>query len=160
MPLPLSHSFGLIVTVVGLHSEEPGDAVLMTWFDPTGWLELVQEHKVHNSPMVPSMLQILLAMPLENYDLSSLQLHRFRGFPPVHRRRPRVREARPVRHDPPGLRSDRDLGEHDGQSRPMTRRLGSVGRIESRFRSDASSTTTATRLPVGERARSSARPRR
>jgi long-chain acyl-CoA synthetase len=73
VPLPLSHSFGLIVTVVGLHSEEPGDAVLMTWFDPTGWLELAQEHKVHNSPMVPTMLQILLAMPLEDYDLSSLQ---------------------------------------------------------------------------------------
>ena len=72
VPLPLSHSFGLIVTVVGLHAEEPGDAVLMTWFDPTGWLELVQEHKVHNSPMVPTMLQILLAMPLEDYDLSSL----------------------------------------------------------------------------------------
>lgn len=73
VPLPLSHSFGLIVTVVGLHSEEPGDAVLMTWFDPTGWLELAQEHKVHNSPMVPTMLQILLAMPLEDYDLSSLR---------------------------------------------------------------------------------------
>jgi long-chain acyl-CoA synthetase len=73
VPLPLSHSFGLIVTVVGLHSDEPGDAVLMTWFDPAGWLELVQAHKVHDSPMVPTMLQILLAMPLEDYDLSSLR---------------------------------------------------------------------------------------
>lgn len=73
VPLPLSHSFGLIVTVVGLHAEEPGEVVLMTWFDPTGWLELVQEHKVQNSPMVPTMLQILLAMPLEDHDLSSLK---------------------------------------------------------------------------------------
>ena len=73
VPLPLSHSFGLIVTVVGFHSEEPGDAVLMTWFDPTGWLDLAQEFKVHQSPMVPTMLQILLAMPLENYNLSSLR---------------------------------------------------------------------------------------
>lgn len=73
VPLPLSHSFGLIVTVVGFHSDEPGDAVLMTWFDPTGWLELVQEFKVHQSPMVPTMLQILLAMPLGDYDLSSLR---------------------------------------------------------------------------------------
>lgn len=73
VPLPLSHSFGLIVTVVGLHAEEPGEAVLMTWFDPTGWLELAQDFKVHNSPMVPTMLQILLAMPLEDYDLSSLR---------------------------------------------------------------------------------------
>ena len=63
VPLPLSHSFGLIVTVVGLHHEDPGEVVLMTWFDPTGWLELVHEHKVQNSPMVPSMLQILLAIP-------------------------------------------------------------------------------------------------
>lgn len=73
VPLPLSHSFGLIVTVVGLHDIEPGDVVLMTWFDPTGWLELVQEHKVQNSPMVPTMLQILLSAPLEDYDLSSLR---------------------------------------------------------------------------------------
>jgi long-chain acyl-CoA synthetase len=73
VPLPLSHSFGLIVTVVGLHAEEPGDAVLMTWFDPTGWLELAQEFKVQNCPMVPTMLQILLSMPLEDYDLSSLR---------------------------------------------------------------------------------------
>jgi long-chain acyl-CoA synthetase len=63
----------LIVTVVGFHAEEPGDAVLMTWFDPTGWLDLVQEFKVHQSPMVPTMLQILLAMPLEDYDLSDLR---------------------------------------------------------------------------------------
>ncbi|HWC14706.1 MAG TPA: AMP-binding protein [Actinomycetota bacterium] len=71
--LPLSHSFGLIVTVVGMHSEEPGEAVLMTWFDPTGWLQLVQDHKVQVSPMVPTMLQILLAAPLEDYDLTSLR---------------------------------------------------------------------------------------
>ena len=38
--LPLSHSYGLLVTVVGFHAAEPGLAVLMRWFDPDGWLEL------------------------------------------------------------------------------------------------------------------------
>lgn len=73
VPLPLSHSYGLIVTVVGLHYEEPSDAVLMRWFDPAGWLELVRDHDVQVSTLVPSMLQLLLTLPLEDYDLSSLR---------------------------------------------------------------------------------------
>ncbi len=72
-PLPLSHSYGLLVTVVGLHSTEPGVGVLMRWFDPTGWLELVQQHGIQISALVPSMIQMLMAMPLEDYDLSSLR---------------------------------------------------------------------------------------
>ena len=73
VPLPLAHSFGLIVTVVGMHSVEPGVAVLQSWFDPTDFLQAIQEHKLQGAPVVPSMLQILLMMPLENYDLSSLK---------------------------------------------------------------------------------------
>jgi long-chain acyl-CoA synthetase len=73
VPLPLSHSYGLLVTVVGLHAPEPGLSVLMRWFDPTRFLELVQEHAVQISAVVPSMLQLLLAQPLEEYDLSSLR---------------------------------------------------------------------------------------
>lgn len=73
IPLPLSHSFGLIVTVVGMHNTDATEAVLMTWFDPTGWLELVQEHKLHYGAVVPTMIQMLLATPLENYDLSTLR---------------------------------------------------------------------------------------
>ena len=73
VPLPLSHSFGLIVTVVGFHYEEAHTDVLQTWFDPGGWIELVKEHQIQNCPMVPTMLQILLAMPLEDHDLSSLR---------------------------------------------------------------------------------------
>ena len=71
-PLPLSHSYGLIVTVVGMHATEPGFAVLMRWFDPTAWLELAQDHRVQLGAVVPSMIQMLLAMPIEDYDLSSL----------------------------------------------------------------------------------------
>ncbi|MGH2694948.1 MAG: class I adenylate-forming enzyme family protein [Actinomycetota bacterium] len=73
IPLPLSHSYGLLVTVVGMHSREPGRAVLMRWFDPQGWLQLAQDHKVQLAAVVPSMLQMLLGMPLEDYDLSSLE---------------------------------------------------------------------------------------
>ncbi|MEA2683332.1 MAG: long-chain acyl-CoA synthetase [Chloroflexota bacterium] len=71
--LPLSHSFGLLVTVIGLHATEPGSSVLMKWFDPTSFLELAQEHRVQVVPVVPSMVQVLLAMPLESYDLSELR---------------------------------------------------------------------------------------
>jgi long-chain acyl-CoA synthetase len=46
VPLPLSHSFGLLVTA---------------------------GHALQLSPVVPSMLQLLLAEPLEEYDLSSLR---------------------------------------------------------------------------------------
>ena len=73
VPLPLSHSYGLLVTVVGLHAPEPGVSALMRWFEPTRFLELVQEHRVQISAVVPSMLQLLLAQPLEEYDLSSLR---------------------------------------------------------------------------------------
>jgi long-chain acyl-CoA synthetase len=71
--LPLAHAFGLLVTVVGLHSREPGTTVLMRWFDPTSWLELAQKQAAQISAVVPSMLQLLLALPLEDYDLSALR---------------------------------------------------------------------------------------
>jgi long-chain acyl-CoA synthetase len=73
VPLPLSHSYGLIVTVVGLHNVDPGVAVLMKWFDPASWPQLVQDHQIHIGTVVPSMLQMLLGMPLEDYDMSSLR---------------------------------------------------------------------------------------
>ena len=73
VPLPLSHSYGLLVTVVGLHAPEPGVAALMRWFEPTAFLDLLQEHRVQISAVVPSMLRLLLAQPLECYDLSSLR---------------------------------------------------------------------------------------
>jgi len=72
LPLPLSHVYGLMVSVMGLHLPGPGTSVLMRWFDPVGWLELAQEHRINVSPMVPSMLHMLLQQPLEDYDLSAL----------------------------------------------------------------------------------------
>jgi long-chain acyl-CoA synthetase len=72
LPLPLSHVYGLMVSVMSLHAPGPGTSVLMRWFDPTGWLQLAQEHQINVSPLVPSMLQMLLQQPLEDYDLSAL----------------------------------------------------------------------------------------
>jgi long-chain acyl-CoA synthetase len=71
--LPLSHAFGLLVTVVGFHHREPHSSVLMRWFQPDVWLSLVQEHRVQIVAVVPSMLRLLLAEPLEEYDLSELR---------------------------------------------------------------------------------------
>jgi len=71
--LPLAHSYGLLVTVVGLHAEEQTQAVLMRWFDPEVFLQLAQEHRTQITAVVPSMLQLLLAQPLEDYDLSELR---------------------------------------------------------------------------------------
>ncbi len=73
LPLPLSHAYGLIVTIVGLHTADPGQSVLMRWFDPAGWVSLAAEHRVQQSQVVPSMLAFLLTLPLEDYDLSELR---------------------------------------------------------------------------------------
>lgn len=71
--LPLSHAYGLLVTVVGLHHPERNATVLMRWFQAEAFLDLAQEHAVQVVAVVPSMLQALLAQPLEEYDLSSLR---------------------------------------------------------------------------------------
>jgi long-chain acyl-CoA synthetase len=71
--LPLSHAYGLLVTIVGMHSVEKGVAALLRWFDPQAFLSLIAEHGLQQSAVVPSMLQILLSQPLEDYDLSSLR---------------------------------------------------------------------------------------
>jgi long-chain acyl-CoA synthetase len=72
LTLPLSHVYGLMISVMSLHMPEPGTTVLMRWFDPALWLTLAQRHRVNTSPLVPSMLQMLLQQPLEDFDLSAL----------------------------------------------------------------------------------------
>jgi long-chain acyl-CoA synthetase len=73
VPLPLSHVYGLMINVAGMHTPTGRTSVLMRWFDPVGVLELIQRHRVTATSVVPSMLQLLLAQPLEDYDLSSLR---------------------------------------------------------------------------------------
>ena len=69
--LPLAHAFGLMVSVVALHSRDPGEAVVMRWFDPTGFLDLAESLAIQRATAVPAMLQMLLAEPLEQRDLSA-----------------------------------------------------------------------------------------
>jgi long-chain acyl-CoA synthetase len=71
--LPLAHSYGLLVLNVALHHPGRPQSVLMRWFEPETWLLLAQEHRVQIAPLVPSMLYLLLAQPLEQYDLSDLR---------------------------------------------------------------------------------------
>jgi long-chain acyl-CoA synthetase len=79
--LPLSHAYGLLVTLAAVQSPERGIAVLLRWFDPTAFLELIQEHRLQLGAVVPTMLQILLSQPLEQYDLSSLRYLSSGGAP-------------------------------------------------------------------------------
>jgi long-chain acyl-CoA synthetase len=73
LPLPLSHVYGLMVSVMAVHAPDPSTSVLMRWFQPAGWLRLAAEHKVSTGAVVPSMLQMLLQEPMEDYDLSALR---------------------------------------------------------------------------------------
>jgi long-chain acyl-CoA synthetase len=73
MTLPLAHAYGILITISGLHTPERPVTVLMRWFDPAAFLALVQEQRVHSAPLVPSMIQMLLAQPVEEFDLSSLR---------------------------------------------------------------------------------------
>ncbi|MFG1921405.1 class I adenylate-forming enzyme family protein [Cryptosporangium sp. NPDC048952] len=73
LPLPLSHIYGLTVSVMSVHAATPRTGVLMRWFDPVGWLKLAEQHKAQVGAVVPSMLQLIMAQPMEDYDLSSLR---------------------------------------------------------------------------------------
>jgi long-chain acyl-CoA synthetase len=73
MTLPLSHSYGMLVTISGMHSPERPVTVLLRWFDARAFLELIEEHRLQTSAVVPSMIHLLLAQPLERFDLSSLR---------------------------------------------------------------------------------------
>lgn len=93
LPLPLSHAYGLIVVISGMHSSRPQSSVLQRWFDAKGWLELAQEHQVESSTVVPSMLQMLLDQPYQDYDLSSLRSFGSGGAPLLPALREKAEEA-------------------------------------------------------------------
>ncbi|MGI8667231.1 MAG: class I adenylate-forming enzyme family protein [Jatrophihabitans sp.] len=73
LPLPLAHVYGLMISTIQLHVSHPMTSVLMRWFDPQAWLQLVETERVNTSTVVPSMLRVLLDQPLERYDLSALR---------------------------------------------------------------------------------------
>lgn len=72
VPVPLSHAYGLIITVASMHATEPQQAVLMRWFDAKDFLELAAEQHVQYGTVVPAMIQLLLAEPLESHPLPDL----------------------------------------------------------------------------------------
>jgi long-chain acyl-CoA synthetase len=45
---------------------------LLRWFEPRLFLEMIAEHRLQTSAVVPSMLHLLLTEPLEEFDLSTL----------------------------------------------------------------------------------------
>jgi long-chain acyl-CoA synthetase len=79
--LPLAHAYGLLVTVAGMFAERPPRAILQRWFEPGSFLDLTVQHRVEIMSVVPSMLQMLLATPLEERDLSSLRIVTSGGAP-------------------------------------------------------------------------------
>src|SRR5205085_2438500 len=81
VPLPMSHVFGLINALSRLHVSRPGTLHLMTRFDAPAWVSQVESHRIQASALVPSMLQMLLAQPLEEHDLSSLSYVTSGGSP-------------------------------------------------------------------------------
>jgi long-chain acyl-CoA synthetase len=71
----------LLVTIAALHSPERPVGVLMRWFEPVALLELMVEHRIQTTSVVPTMLQILLSEQLEDYDLSAWQYITCGGAP-------------------------------------------------------------------------------
>ncbi|HSP65382.1 MAG TPA: AMP-binding protein [Candidatus Deferrimicrobium sp.] len=72
-PLPLSHAYGMIVTIVGMHTDEPALAVVQRWFNAAEWVALCERHRCQRTALVPAMVQMLLAEPLEEASLGSLR---------------------------------------------------------------------------------------
>jgi long-chain acyl-CoA synthetase len=124
--LPLSHAFGLLVTVVGFHTREPTSAVLLRWFQSEAWLASAQDHGAQIAAVVPSMLQLLLAEPLEEYDLSELR-HVVSGAAPL---APRTAQEFMRRLPQVEVREGYGLTESSAlvtSSPPGRGRLGTVG---------------------------------
>ena len=127
LPLPLAHVYGLMVSVTALHAVEPGETVLMRWFDAAGWISLVEQHRTQTSALVPSMISMLLAQPLEQHDLSSLERLSSGGAPLA----PEL--AVELERRVPGVEVREGYGCTESSALisaqpPEERRLGSVGK--------------------------------
>jgi long-chain acyl-CoA synthetase len=124
--LPLSHSYGLLVTVVGFHAVEPSPSVLMRWFNAEAWLELAAAHRVQVAAVVPSMIRLLLSEPVEDYDLSELR-YVVSGAAPL---APELAQELQARVPGVAVREGYGLTETSAlvsTNRPDRIRLGSVG---------------------------------
>ena len=127
LPLPLAHVYGLMVSCTGLHAVEPQTSVLMRWFDPAAFVALVEEHRVQQAALVPSMIGMLLTQPLEDHDLSSLVRVSSGGAPLA------LEVALELERRLPGLQVAEGYGCTETSALisaqpPDDRRLGTVGR--------------------------------
>ena len=127
LPLPLAHAYGLMVSVAGLHAEEPGEAVLMRWFDPAGFVSLVEEHRTQVTALVPSMIGMLLTQPLEEHDLSSLERIGSGGAPLALELAREIERRIPTAEVREGYGATESSALISAQP-PDERRLGSVGK--------------------------------
>jgi long-chain acyl-CoA synthetase len=73
LPLPMSHVYGLAISVMNLHATRPTTSVLMRWFDPAEFLTLVTRHGVGAAVLIPAMIRSLLDQPLEQHDTPTLR---------------------------------------------------------------------------------------
>jgi long-chain acyl-CoA synthetase len=79
--LPLSHSFGLMVTLTAMCTDDPKSWVLIRKFSSRPALELIEEHRINAVQVVPAMIQLLLSEPIEQFDTSSLHSVQCGGAP-------------------------------------------------------------------------------
>ena len=98
----------------------------MRWFDPAGWVDLAQQHRAQRSTLVPSMIQMLLAQPLEEADLSALVAVSSGASPLADEVRQEFEARVPERDGLRGLRVHRVGVDHLGQpaGRPPGRQRG------------------------------------
>ena len=125
-PLPLSHAYGMLVTIAAMFETEPGLAVIQRWFDPERWVRLCAEHRIQRSSLVPAMLHMLLTQPLEDADLGALRFIGSGAAPLA----PEVRQE--FERRVPGVEIDEGYGLTESGAiisgnPPGRRRVGSVG---------------------------------
>lgn len=71
LALPVAHLFGMIASITGQVLGTRG--ILLEWFTPDGVLQAIQDHRVEQLPLVPTMMTLLLHHPTaDEYDTSSL----------------------------------------------------------------------------------------
>jgi long-chain acyl-CoA synthetase len=127
LPLPLSHAYGLLVSVISLHTHEPSEALLLRWFDPTAFIRVTEELRPHRCAVVPSMLALLLASPLEQHDFSSMRFVTSGGAPLP------LEVAKAFESRVPGITICEGYGMTETtalccSNPPLARKLGTVGR--------------------------------
>ena len=128
-PAPLYHSAPL--TSVSLTIHEGGTAIIMERFDPERYLELIEQHKVSHTQLVPTMFSRMLKLPEDvrsKYDLSSLEFTVHAAAPcPVQVKEQMIDWWGPIIHEYYG--ATEALGFTFSTSEEWLAHKGSVGKV-------------------------------